>query len=270
MSDEVQDGQELPAEVAEPEEAAEQPEVEGEESEPTADESEEKPKGGFQKRIDELTRNWRSAERRNDQLLQFISERIGIPEEKRPPPQPEGATPPPSLEQYGYDEAKYTAAMQDYARKVAQDEVNRGLSEFETKQATRQRQTSFQQKERDFAAEVPDYAEKVYDQSLPITTSMAEIIADSDLGPQIAYHLANHRDDAYRIANMTPTQAAREIGRIEASLSAPVPSKPPKEVTKAPPPPPKVKATEGKTQKSPDDMSVDEWLRWRNKQLAQR
>ena len=94
---------------------------------------------------------------------------------------------------------------------------------------------------------------------------MAEVIADSDIGPQLAYHLAENKDAAARIAAMSPVQAARELGKIEARLTAAKDA--PKPVSKAPPPPPTLKAPEGEVDPDPEKMPIDQWLKWRNKQL---
>ena len=132
---------------------------------------------------------------------------------------------------------------------------------------------TWQQKEAEFAAKQADYRDVAYDPSVPITSAMAEAIAESDVGPQVAYYLGKNRDEAARIAGLSPLAAAREIGRIEARLAA-KPVAPP--VTKAPPPPPKIEASDATVTVRPDDpdsdraMSDAEWLRKREKQLQRK
>src|SRR4051812_5787182 len=62
-----------------------------------------------QRRIDELTRNWREEQRRNEWLQQQV---------QRPPEPPKVEAPArmPSLEEHGYDEGKYQAALLDYSK----------------------------------------------------------------------------------------------------------------------------------------------------------
>jgi hypothetical protein len=43
-------------------------------------------------------------------------------------------------------------------------------------------------------------------------------LLESDLGPQLAYHFAKNPDVLMRLNSMNPTAAAREIGRLEATL----------------------------------------------------
>lgn len=61
---------------------------------------------------------------------------------------------------------------------------------------------------------------------------MTDLILTSDVGPDVAYHLGQNRALAAQIAAMNPVEAARAIGRIEASL----PQIKPKTETNAPPP----------------------------------
>jgi len=271
MTDENLQAQE-PAEAATPEvetvdpattpesEGAEKPEVKDETPEETPEEKPKKPSGGFQRRIDELTRNWREAERRNDELLAILKG-------GNTPREPEAPAEMPTLEKFGYDEAKYTAAITDYVRNLTKAEAKTVL-EQERHEIERQARTqTFRQREAEFAASVEDYAEKVYDPSLPLTATVVELIAESDIGPKVAYHLAENPDIARSLASMTSTQAAREFGKLEFKLSN-VPAKKP--VSTAPPPPPKIVASEPEVEKDPEKMSVDEWVKWREKQIAKK
>jgi len=93
---------------------------------------------------------------------------------------------------------------------------------------------------------------------------MLEVLEESERGPEIAYHLGQNPRLAREIARLSPLQAARELGRIEAKL-AERPKAP--AVSKAPPPAPTLAATEPAVEKDPEKMSDKEWLEWRNKQL---
>jgi hypothetical protein len=259
---------ETPAETATPEvekvEPVATPESGEAETEATEETPEEKPKpkGGFQRRIDELTRNWREAERRNDELLSILK---GNKVEQ----EPQAPTSTPTLEQFGYDEAKYTAAITDYVRNLTRAEA-KAVMEQERKAIEQQTRTqTFKQREAEFAASVEDYADKVYDPSLPLSATVVELIAESDIGPKVAYHLAEHPDIARSLYGMTPTQAAREFGKLEARLTAP--AVPRKAVSTAPPPPPKIQATEAEpAEKDPSKMTDAEFAKWRARQIAQR
>jgi hypothetical protein len=217
-----------------------------------------------QKRIDELTWRSREWERRYYDAISQAS-----PPEKTP----DAPTGPPTLEQHGYDEAKYQAAFIEYAKSVAASEAREAIKAERAKEQEHTRATTFKTREADFISKTADYQEKVYDPTLPITPAMVELIAESPEGPQLAYYLANNRDIAAQIANLPPMLAAREMGRIEARISAPAPKPPP--VSKAPPPPPKVDVADSDADPSPDDpesdkLSNEQWLKKRNKQANSR
>jgi hypothetical protein len=271
MTDETLQG-ESPAEAAPPIPVADEtPQVEANAEPATADETvedAEPPKAkGVQKRIDELTRNWREAQRTNEQLLAVLQQ-----SKQAPPPQAEPAKPaaPPTLEQFGYDESKYQTALLEFARSEAQAAAKAAIAESEKAREERTRADTFQKRQEEFAKGKPDYTEKVTDPTLPISDAMAQIIRESDDGPALAYYLAENRQLAAAIAKLPPIQAARELGKIEARLSQPEPAKAaPAVVSKAPPPPPKVDVADvGKIEKDPDELSVKDWLKWREKQVA--
>ena len=95
-------------------------------------------------------------------------------------------------------------------------------------ETTKQRLESEQQKAaRDWqakieAANIPDYADVVkdFEDNFPITPAIAQAIMSDDKGPQLAYYLAKHLDKADEIISMNPVNAAMELGKISARLSA--------------------------------------------------
>lgn len=233
-------------------------------------ETQEKPKGGFQRRIAELVeqrneerRAREATERRLDQLVEMMMDR------RQPEPEaPKAPEVPPTLEQHGYDEKQYQAALLEYAKAEARREAQEALKADRVAQQAEARQATFKTREAEFVKATPDYQAIVYDPSTPISQTMAEIIAESEVGPQLAYHLAKNRDVAKSIYGLPPVAAARELGRIEARLSQPKPEAP--RTTQAPPPPPRVEAVEPEVERDPDKMSMNDWLKWREKQIARR
>ena len=70
-----------------------------------------------------------------------------------------------------------------------------------------------------------DYEKVAY--TAPISDRVANWIAQSDMGADVAYYLGMNRDAAVAISQMAefnPIEAARELGRIEARLSLPKPN----------------------------------------------
>lgn len=266
MTDETLPSGEMPAEAAAPvpetpvEAVADSaPAPEAPESAPDDPEVPEKPKGGFQRRISELTRNWREAERRNEQLLELLQQQRK-PETVEPQQEP-------TLEQHNYDETAYRKAMVEFVRAEARREAQQTLQREREEAKQRERTESFKTREASFAETVEDYYDVVYDPSTPISPAMAEVIAESEVGAALAYHLGKNPGVAKAIYSLPPTLAARELGRLEAKLAEP---KPKPVVTKAPPPPPKIEATDPEVEKDPLRMSDAEFAKWRKRQIAQR
>jgi hypothetical protein len=185
----------------------------------------------------------------------------------KPKEEPETPKQVPTLAQFEYDETKYQAALVEWTRAEARKEAIEAVKAEKAKERDEARVTSFKTREADFISKTPDYQEKVYDPSVPISPTMVELIAESPDGPALAYHLANNVELARQIANLPPLAAAREMGRIEAKLSQPkaVPV-----VSKAPAPPPKIDAVEPEVSKDPSNMTDKEFATWRRRQIAQR
>lgn len=233
---------------------------------PETSESEQPKAKGVQKRLDELTRNWRETERDRDYWREVALKAYAPPEPKVEAPEKAK-----SLADFEYDEGKYQAYLLQQIESRAVAAAERKLREAQEQEAATRRRASFQARESDFAKTVDDYHEVTRNPRVPISQAMAEAIAESEDGPALAYHLGKNIEIAEKIAQLSPLAAARELGRIEAKLALERErAKEQARVSKAPPPPPKVEATEPAIEKDPDQMSTDEWLKWREKQLRKR
>ncbi len=70
-----------------------------------------------------------------------------------------------------------------------------------------------------------DFDQVTRNPRLPITEVMKLTIHESDLGPEILYHLGNDPGEARRIAQLSPVSQAKEIGKLETKLSSNPPAK---------------------------------------------
>jgi hypothetical protein len=240
-------------EVSTPDDAGQQPETERDD------------RGRFtgaQKRIDELTRNWREAERREAALLAALQQR-----EQPAPKEPEPVKLP-TLEEVGFDEAKYQAALIQYATQQAEQVVTRRLSEADAQRAEKARIETWQTRDIEYAKANPEYAElRQYGQPVPMSDAMRAVMTDSPEGPALLHHLAKNRDTAEMIASLPPHIAALEMGKIEGRLQATreAKSRVPL-VTKAPPPPPTVEANDApEPERDVSKMSDAQYAKWRNR-----
>jgi len=107
-----------------------------------------------------------------------------------------------------------------------------------------------------------DFDEVIGQEDLQITRDMVVAMADSDDPGAIAYHLGKNKQEAARIAKLSPIAQAKEIGKIEAKLAA-KPQQPGKKTTSAPDPIDPVKGSDS-TSKAPQDMDFAEYERTQN------
>lgn len=219
-----------------------------------AEKSEQQPKKtGVQKRIDELTRKAHEAERE----AAFWREQAA----KSQAPSTDATKP--ARDAFASD-ADYFEALADWKAEQKVSEF-RKQQQAEALNKAEQTQTAtrfelYQERVSTALDAMPDYHEVVGGSDVPAEAHVLEAILDSEQGPQLAYHLAKHPDVAQRLNEMTPVQAAREIGRLEAQLAQPkTETPPPRRTTNAPPPINPVRGSNGQFTKSPDQMTDAEW-----------
>lgn len=229
------------------------PEGEAEKQERARDEQ-----GRFQSRINALVGRAGAAERRaaelEAQLAQVHSQRAPVQTDK-----------PPALEQYqSFDE--WASAFQQHTQAQARAEAQAQYHQQAQHHSQAQLMQQYAVREQVYAQSHPDYAEAVQSlqmAGLRLDPATVEVIATSEHGPAVLHHLAQHMDEADRIARLPAHRAAYELARIEAKVSAPR-TKP---VSNAPPPAPKVGGVGSVAPKDPERMSVEEWTVWRNAEL---
>ncbi|WP_312707295.1 hypothetical protein [Stenotrophomonas sp.] len=192
---------------------------------------------GVGKRINELTREKYEAIRRAEAAEQRANELEKKSQQGAARGAAEGK---PKLEDFDFDHDQYVDALTDWR-------LNQKLAERETIEHQRQQQSQEQERAQQFHSRLSAYQaanpgkwEAATQAPVNFTPSMLEVIATSDIGPQIAVYLTENLDRADEISRMTPFAAAAALGRLEASMGAAksiaTPPKP-TSVTKAPPPP---------------------------------
>lgn len=220
----------------------------------SADDAGDKPKRKpwFQERIDDVTRQKYEAQREADYWRGMAEGRA----QSQQPPVEHRQDGPPREEDFGGDYDAFQSALIDYR-------VDQRLNQ---ERALAQRNSvvqTYQQRVQEARSRMADYDQVVGDPSLPITDLMAEVIRESELGPEVAYHLGTNRSEAQRIAGLPPHRQAAELGKLEARLSAP--PAPPPAPRNPPPPPPKTVSglASGLNEKNPEEMSIAEYRKWR-------
>jgi hypothetical protein len=278
MSEEVVTQAAEPENIAVPEDASgetDSPVSAAGENEPDKPEGEpQKPhKGGFQRRIDKLTREKSEAEQKAEywrtQALRTEPEK----KSETAPPQAEGKPNPANFE----TQAEYLESLADW--KVEQREKAREAKQQEESQRTQQQKAleSYAEREKAFSVGKEDYDDVIQgaiaDENPAFTSpAIASALVDYEYGPAAVYYLAQNPDEAARLAKLSPTQIAREIGRLESKFAPSADTETqknatPAPVTKAPKPPTPVKQPTRTAEKDPDEMSPEEWRQYRAKQF---
>lgn len=163
--------------------------------------------------------------------------------------------------------AKHDAKQETAAALKAEREARQG-KEKSTADAARSDKLAreWSEREKDFEAANKDYQKVVgpyvEEELSGLSYQARQAIVESDVGPGLLFHLANHPEDAERIADLSPVRQIAELGKLETKLSAA-----PKKQTNAPAPTSPVSG--GKTAtKDISRMTTEEYRAHRKSQGA--
>lgn len=254
--------EEVKAVEAEPKQVVEpQANAEGDVSQETDESKQSKKRNGYKEKL----------ERTKAELAEARAQL----EAAKPKAEPTGEKAP-KVDDFETYEAFYAAqakheARSEFARLKAEDEKKSKESDLR-KQAEAQRD-AFKAKADEFMKGNPDFEEVIKEAGLAEVPQLGMVLMESDMGPELAYHLAKNPEDLEQLKGMTYTQKARFIGRLEARLEKDTPEpKPTKEVKVSKAPAPIVPVGKSATTasyspyeaKGKDDH--DEYMKWRASQ----
>lgn len=178
-----------------------------------------------------LTRNQR-LQRKAARLSTMVAEQAAELERLRASSSKADTDSEPKEADYNGDWTKYQA---EYAAWRAGQVIERKLSEREQRDTTQRLQEKVQEANDDFLERVEDIKPRIpdYDEAIIAFTKsggqfaphVQEELRDSEKGPLLAYQLAKNPALAAELNAMSPRDAAREIGRLEAKTSLPQPKK---------------------------------------------
>ena len=201
----------------------------------------------------------------NERLARRVEEleqrgRHPAPEVKEPDPRPQRS-------QF-VTEDDYQEALTDW--KVDQKLAERQQAEQQARMQQEQQRITENWQQRVSEAALPDFDQVVGAAEIELPNHLYAAIIESDVGPLVAYHLAQNPDDAAALVKMTPTQALRYLGKLEDRLEqdrdaakkpaadkkgpAPTPEK-----SKAPPPIDPLKNTANPVAKPTEKMTYQEY-----------
>jgi hypothetical protein len=214
---------------------ADQPEVEAtpeveptevveERSEPEIEkEQEEKPKANpkLERRFSEITKQREEARKEAQQERQAreaLEARLAVLE-RQPAPQAPKVDEEPQPSQFN-DAFEYAKALAEYTADQRIGEMRRQDAEAKQAQERQKVIETWASKVQAAKASMPDFDDIVASSDVVVNDDIRDAILESDVGPQILYHLAENDDVAKRIAGLSPKQALREIGKLEARFEA--------------------------------------------------
>jgi len=256
----------------------------------TTEEEDKKPKGGgFQRRIDKLTKEKSTLEetiREEREARQRLEARLAgrdpaelskkATTEQGPRPEPDINDPKYKAEN-GWD--LYFKDVRAWDREQAKLEALKEVdakTKKETEQTEAQRQEkliaeSFQKKYEAAKAEYPDLEEILTDEESEAKLIQQGSVIDGFIldpeneGVKVLVHLCKHPGEIARIQALSPQKQIRELGKIEESLtgetketSSPEPKKP-----TLPAPIKPVATGTAKSAVKPENMSMEEYANWR-------
>lgn len=208
---------------------------EGEQSPP-------KPKGGFQRRIDELTKRASTAERRLEQALAMLQRTVGGQQQQgQQPAQPQGPKPPSPDDFKTYDDyidARAAFMAEQAAVKAANSALEQRLRAAQEQtarerlqQATEAVKQAFTERRAEYVKSVPDFDSVVESADFEVSAALGNALMTNPMGPALMYHLAKQPDLGSRLSRMPTSEMNFELGRIAAAIASASPT-----VSKAPPP----------------------------------
>lgn len=268
-----------------------------------------KPQSGINERLSKMAADRdaaaaraAAADARVDTLARSLEEATAAikalqPKPAEPPPVPVDERPVRPDRMKFDDPDAYEAAMTTHLEEVGAWAARGAVRQRDQEQETRQRETAAAeaQKQATESAEAnrrrvmdswnerrtaaltkyPDFADVVETDAVPINEVMASMIMQHEQGPEIAYYLGQHPEEAARIAGMNSNQVFPpgheragqpfpdiqrqifEMGRVAAKLETPVVATPPR----VPRPPATLNGNSSPGEKPYDQMTTEEYAR---------
>ena len=208
---------------AEPDTEGDQSGHDGEGNEATAEgeQKERKPNPKIERRFSEITKQREAAReeaRKEREAREALEARLKDLEAKanpKPAQADDPLGPEPKPEEFN--------DMFEYAKALAEYTADKKLMEREKAEADRraaEQRAEFEQnwaKRVDAARkEMPDFDDMIQSSDVAVSDPVRDAIMESDVGPQILYHLAENPELAKELGKKSVISALREIGKLEA------------------------------------------------------
>ena len=201
-------------------EAESQSDANAEDEAEVTDQPKQNPK--LEKRFSELTKQREQAKQeaaKEREARENLEVRLREYEQKATPivAEPLGQEPQPSQFQDAFE----------YAKALSEWNVEKVLAERDRAEADRRANeernkviSAWTQKVEAAKAKMPDFEEMVASADVAVNDAIRDAIVESDVGPEVLYHLAQDTEYARKLAAMPVAKALKEIGKLEARFEA--------------------------------------------------
>ena len=137
--------------------------------------------------------------------------------ESRSQPQKVEAAEEPRPEQFT-DMYEYAKALTDYKVDQRLGEEKQKVEQAKVEAQRQQVINTWAKRVESAKTEMPDFEAMVGSADVVVSNEVRDAIFESDVGPQVLYHLAENPDIAEKLQGMTVTSALRTIGKLEAQF----------------------------------------------------
>ena len=249
-------------EIKEPEPNGEQEQIEEEEKEPEQTEEQKEAariaakKAKATKRFEELSARALQAERKQQELEKEIQ---ALKEGKTLPKTLDNGAPDPDSFAAGRYDPDYLDALTDYKVQQIFEQKQKDAIVKERMKAI----SDMEKKSIEAHDDFEDAKNEFLDHDLSKVPQFMELLSDSDNPAELAYFLGKNPDELDKLGEMTPQQAARYMGRLEARLVNISVEPIKKAVTAASKPITPLGSAKSTTAvKKEEDMTMDEYAAW--------
>ena len=226
---------------AQSEAAQAEPQVE-EQSEPEAVKeattAEKKPNPKLERRFSDLTAardEARKEAQREREAREALEARLKALEVKSEPVKAQDVDEKPKPEQFN-DAFEYAEALAEWSTEKALKDRERVEEERRAAEQRSQFEKGWADRVAAARNSMPDFDDMVNSSDVMVSDPVRDAIMESDVGPQILYHLAENPDLGKKLGEMSVLAALRHIGRLETQFEKTEAKKPAVAKSKAPAP----------------------------------
>ena len=157
---------------------------------------------------------------------------------------------------------EYTRALVKYEAKLAGEKGRQTVAQSQQQARANEVIGQFVERQEAFKAATPDYEEVLESADFDVPPITQQYLVESELGPQLAYHLAKNPDVVTSLRKLSPARQLAELGKLELKFetkAAPVVAAASTNgISKAPAPIQPLDAKSTPVVKDPKDMSFQE------------